>query len=101
MYRHFLLKFWIMSCLNLGSVQIIYRISLEFLNFVEHFKQNTKKSCKREWDSAKLCSLEPRLSVPDFVSQLWRKVGSSETKSGTENLGSRLEICDLVVNKFV
>ena len=26
-------------------------------------------------------SLEPRLSVPDFVSQLWRKIGSCETKS--------------------
>ena len=31
-------------------------------------------------------SLEPRLSVPDFVSQL----RSCETKSGTESLGSRL-----------
>ena len=32
-------------------------------------------------------SLEPRLSVPDFVSQLWRKI---ETKSRMESLGSRL-----------
>ena len=29
-------------------------------------------------------SLEPRVSVPDFVSQLWRKM--CETKSGTESL---------------
>ena len=35
-------------------------------------------------------SLEPRFSVPDFVSQLWRKIQSCETKSGTESLGSRL-----------
>ena len=33
-------------------------------------------------------SLEPRLSVPDFASQLWRKM--CETKSGTESLGLRL-----------
>ena len=33
-------------------------------------------------------SLEPRLSIPDFVSQLWS--WSCETKSGTESLGSRL-----------
>ena len=32
-------------------------------------------------------SFEPRLSVPGFVSQLWR---NCETKSGTESLGSRL-----------
>ena len=92
-----------MFCLNLGSVQIIYRISLEFSNFVEHFKQNIKKKnhAKENGTMQKLCSLEPRLSVPDFVLQLWRKVGSSETKSITENLDSRLEICDLVVDKFV
>ena len=36
-------------------------------------------------------SLEPRLSIPDFVSQLWRKIGC-ETKSGTESLGSRLPV---------
>ena len=38
-------------------------------------------------------SLEPRLSVLDFVSQLWRKIflQSCETKSGMESLGSRLE----------
>ena len=37
-------------------------------------------------------SLEPRLSVPDFVSQLWNPIflRSCETKSGTESLGSRL-----------
>ena len=40
-------------------------------------------------DRVLLSSLEPRLSVPDFVSQLWRKV-SCETKSGTETLGLRL-----------
>ena len=34
-------------------------------------------------------SLEPRLSVPDFVSQLWF-LQSCETKSGMESLGSRL-----------
>ena len=31
--------------------------------------------------------LEPRLSVPDFVSQLWTKIQSCEAKSGTESLG--------------
>ena len=35
-------------------------------------------------------SLKPRFSVPDFVSQLWRKIG--ETKSGTESLGWRLAV---------
>ena len=42
----------------------------------------------------RLPSLEPRLSVPDFVSQLWRclKNSACETKSGTESLGSRLKI---------
>ena len=38
-------------------------------------------------------SLKPRLSVLDFVSQLWRKTDflqSCKTKSGTESLGSRL-----------
>ena len=41
-------------------------------------------------------SLESRLSVPDFVSQLWRKIGflqCCETKSGTESLDSRLYLC--------
>ena len=33
-------------------------------------------------------SLEPRLSVPDFVSHF---CASCETKSGTESLGSRLQ----------
>ena len=43
-----------------------------------------------------LPSLEPRLSVLDFVSQLWRKTGKScETKSGTESLGSRLRVSKL------
>ena len=36
-------------------------------------------------------SLEPRLSIPDFVSQLWRKIGC-KTKSGTESLGLRLPV---------
>ena len=39
-------------------------------------------------------SLEPRLSVLDFVSQLWRI--SCETKSGTESLGSRLSSPNVV-----
>ena len=47
-----------------------------------------------KWHAAKLplvgngklaSSLKPRLSMPDFVTQLW----SCETKSGTESLGSR------------
>ena len=39
-------------------------------------------------------SLEPRLSVPDSVSQLWRNfLQSCETESGTESLGSRLGQC--------
>ena len=33
-------------------------------------------------------SLEPRLSVPDFIPQLWRKM--RETKSGTESLSLKL-----------
>ena len=39
------------------------------------------------------------LSVPDFVSQLWRKIDflqSYETKSGTESMGSRLHNLYLV-----
>ena len=35
-------------------------------------------------------SLVPRLSVPDFVSQLSIFLQSCETKSGTESLGTRL-----------
>ena len=35
----------------------------------------------------------PRLSVPDFVSQLWRIIGAArQIKSGTESLGSRLSV---------
>ena len=39
-------------------------------------------------------SLEPRLSIPDFVVQLWRTdlLQSCETKSRMENLGSRLAL---------
>ena len=51
-----------------------------------------------------ICSLKPRLFVPDFVSQLWRKIGGlffskaarqnperkAWTKSETKSLGSRL-----------
>ena len=54
--------------------------------------ENKKEKRKRRY----LPRIEPRLSVPDFVSQLWRKIGglgflqSCETKSGTESLGSRL-----------
>ena len=36
-------------------------------------------------------SLEPRLSILDFVFQFWRKI-SCETKSGMESLGSRLAV---------
>ena len=50
-----------------------------------------------------ICSLKPRLSISDFVSQLWRKIGGlfskaarqnpeskAWTNSGTKSLGSRL-----------
>ena len=46
-----------------------------------------------------LLSLKRRLSVPDFVSQLWKK--SCETKSGTECLGSRLQFTSENVVLFV
>ena len=45
-------------------------------------------------------SLEPRLSVPDFVSQLII-LQNCETKSGMESLGSRLEHCLISARKIV
>ena len=45
-------------------------------------------------------SLEPRLSIPDFVSQpIFFQ--SYETKSGMESLGSRLEHCFISARKIV
>ena len=35
-------------------------------------------------------SLEPRLSVPDFVSQLWRKIRAMRQNPEQKSLGSRL-----------
>ena len=45
-------------------------------------------------------SLEPRLSVPDFVSQPIF-LQNCETKSGMESLGSRLEHCLISSRKIV
>ena len=45
------------------------------------------------WEWGYCNSLEPRLSVLDFVTELWSKtifLQSCKTKSGTESLGSRL-----------
>ena len=57
-------------------------------------------------------SLEPRLSIPDFVSQLFSQatgfpfrfclaafLQSCETKSGTESLGSRLQTHSVTVSE--
>ena len=48
-----------------------------------------------------IISLEPGLSVPDFASQLWRKIfhQSCKTKSEMESLGLRLLYHKLYQNK--
>ena len=46
-------------------------------------------------------SLEPRLSIPDFVSQLWRKFFSKAARQNPESLGLRLYFTGYVAMKYI
>ena len=44
------------------------------------YSRNCCRHCQRNWYARRSTSLEPRLSIPNFVSQLWRKIGGKAYK---------------------
>ena len=76
--------------------KIPFSRKIKFSPRIEHNSQKYTHGLSGSLKRGVGISLEPRLSVPDFVSQFW----SCETKSGTESLGLKLgghifESCDI------
>ena len=77
-----------MTCLNLQTMNEMVVCCLPAFGSKRQLVPARRPSTCEYKHAATSSSLEPRLSVPDFVSQLWRKISKQcETKSGTEKLG--------------
>ena len=82
----------ILTVYNVCNVQRLCAVFANELNSVQESRAPPPPTPKEKKKKPKqtTASLEPRLSVLDFVLQLWIFLKSCKTKSGTKSLGSRL-----------